>query len=382
MTTAELIAFYNEWTGSGKTAEQIAQKIYKETGSSDILKHYNAALNGGDVKDDLAKLAVLLTAYGIAVKNEIEPQLITIDDSLTQQGAAADAKATGDALATKADNLYLQVTSHGSRAAIGFGASAAEGYIAIGNGTIADDNNRIALGEANIQHASGDEQLIVIGNGVYDPLLSTVIRQDAITVDLSGNVWIAGNIKVGGTNSSDSSAEQVVTAGDLASFVPKKRQIEYEKQSAVSGTSYSDVVLHYHNGDGCQAYNYESSSPLAPDSLIKAAGRGNSINLILDTDVYDNLTVHPQYDPDHPSILVGYLYTYNAESLEGSSLQWKKVDDSKEIILVSIGVSNKHVEIISSKSYSTIDWSIVREVNYVTEDELYDAIDAALAGNN
>ena len=245
MTTAELIAFYNEWTGSGKTAEQVAEKIYKETGSSDILKHYTAAGHGRDVKDDLAKLAVLLTAYSLKIGdkiNDIEDNLVDVDATLTQQGYAADAEATGIALEGKIDNVNPTGSGY---VALGDGATVLgfESGVAIGEGTRSSSNAAfIAIGRYNhIGSDTDDFVFFALGSGYKHPITEEIVRRNAITVDDNGDAWFAGDIKVGGTSYSDPNSKKLATEDYVDSALASVTTGTFTHQLGVLASS--DVVV-------------------------------------------------------------------------------------------------------------------------------------------
>lgn len=67
MTNAALKAYYEEWNANTKTADDVKNEIVRITGSpavaAGVTAHFNAAVLGPEVKDDIVKLSVLLTVY-------------------------------------------------------------------------------------------------------------------------------------------------------------------------------------------------------------------------------------------------------------------------------------------------------------------------------
>ena len=80
MRDVDLKAYYNKYHSGEMTVEQIAAEIYRNTDINSILRHYNLAVHGYDVKDDIAKLTVLLTAYFDKVVDGINDDYRTIVD--------------------------------------------------------------------------------------------------------------------------------------------------------------------------------------------------------------------------------------------------------------------------------------------------------------
>lgn len=81
-----------------------------------------------------------------------------------------------------------------------------------GTGTIANNQSQHVFGEYNILDTSGantgvrGDYVEIVGNGSADDA-----RTNARTLDWDGNQWLAGTLKLGGTNYTDSNAQEVAT---------------------------------------------------------------------------------------------------------------------------------------------------------------------------
>ena len=101
-------------------------------------------------------------------------------------------------------------------------ASHAEGQkgYALGKYSHAEGYNTIARGEA--QHVAGKYN-VEDAEGKYAHILgagtSAAKRKNIHTIDWDGNVWFAGNIKVGGAGHDDANAATVLTTADINSIV-------------------------------------------------------------------------------------------------------------------------------------------------------------------
>lgn len=170
---------------------------------------------------------------------------VEIDATLTISGAAADAKATGDALAEKADKTELI-----GKAGTGEGAEVfnnyamnraegdyahAEGHMTIGSGLVAHAEGQESVASGDHTHvegygtnAEGDYQHVqgkynvkdpdgvyahIVGNGT-----SSTNRSNAHTLDWDGNAWFAGKVTVG------ADAEELATKSDLDAKADKQNE--------------------------------------------------------------------------------------------------------------------------------------------------------------
>ena len=227
-----------------------------------------------------------------AVVNAVE-----IDETLTISGAAADAKATGDALDAKADkteligkagtgegaevfNNYAMNRAEGDYAhaeghmTIGSGLAAhAEGYQSVasgdhthveGYGTNAEGDYQHVQGKYNVKDPDGIYAHIV-GNGTGDPY-----RSNAHTLDWDGNAWFAGKVTVG------ADAEELAAKSDL--------DAKADKQNASGGFSAGaggfGAVRGAAIGYGTEAYD----GAAVGDAAVAGNGfsGGNSARVALD----------------------------------------------------------------------------------------------------
>lgn len=154
-------------------------------------------------------------------------------DDTTASGTASHAEGYN----TTASSHYAhaegyQTTAGGSRShtegtsttTSGEGAHA-EGYY-----TIAEGNYSHVQGKYNVAD-SGNDYAHIVGNGTAEDA-----RSNAHTLDWDGNVWFAGNIKIGGTGYNDSAAVYLAT-------VPKVTTVSIPTANWTGDTApYSQVV--------------------------------------------------------------------------------------------------------------------------------------------
>lgn len=89
------------------------------------------------------------------------------------------------------------------------------------------------------------------------------------------------------------------------------------------------------------------------------------------------LTKTPVYDPDDGTTLVRYALTYNATPMgDYPGVQWKKIDDSAPIIVLSVAVPSKAAQLYSS--IDQVNLEVVCDDKYVSETEMNAAIRAAI----
>lgn len=107
--------------------------------------------------------------------------------------------------------LGMQANSSGFGAvALGVSCAASEqGSIALGNGVLASSAGQLAQGKYNVEDAANTYAHIV-GAGT-----SSSSRKNIYTLDWNGNAWFLGNIKVG------SSQKTVATTDDIAAKLDK-----------------------------------------------------------------------------------------------------------------------------------------------------------------
>ena len=105
----------------------------------------------------------------------------------------------------------FSVATGGESFAHGYTAKANKDFsVALGYRTIADDRAQTVIGSNNIADSSS---LFIIGNGALN---TSAPRSNALTVDWSGNMALAGSITASGSNftvNTTSTANQIVTAG-------------------------------------------------------------------------------------------------------------------------------------------------------------------------
>ena len=98
-----------------------------------------------------------------------------------------DTTASGEA--SHSEGLYTSASGRGSHA---------EGFYTIANGEFQHVSGKFNVGDTT--------SLVIVGNGTSDSN-----RKNAYKLDASGNAWFAGNIKVGGTDSSGADAQEIAT---------------------------------------------------------------------------------------------------------------------------------------------------------------------------
>lgn len=211
---------------------------------------------------------------------------------------------------------------------------------------------------------------------------------DAANLEQSTLLGVAVDLKIANARSNDvdtdadsttkmpsvkAVVDYVDEAGEL--YVAKRTSIDYEKQNTIiQDTTDTEGTLNDSTGTSITAYKCTYSNPSPPSELISAAGNGQHIDLIIDDEKYV-LTPYSQRRLPGPGTIQGYWYVCsNAERMGENYPRWNKVDDSDEIIVLYIDVLEDTVSIISSKSYNLVSWRIVRELMYVSEDELQAAI--------
>lgn len=101
----------------------------------------------------------------------------------------------------------------------------------------------------------------------------------------------------------------------------------------------------------------------ASDDFVDAISGQTELRL----DIYP-LTKATVYDLDDGVTVVGYALTYNAAPMDYTNLKWRKIDNSKPIILLSVAVPSKHVELYSS--IDQINLEVVRENTIAVKEEL------------
>lgn len=111
----------------------------------------------------------------------------------------------------------------GSAVALGRKVEANHSYsTAFGNTTKTGASSQTVVGKFNDINSSA---LFVIGNGAKEDVtdssgkVTTKNRSNAMTVDESGNAWIAGDLKIGGTSQDDPNAVTVLTTSDMNTIV-------------------------------------------------------------------------------------------------------------------------------------------------------------------
>lgn len=184
----------------------MATEVVPTTDPYDIstqVQEFEEAYYGEDVRDGIINLANKLN-------NELNDlsthEFVSVDDTLSVQGAGADAKATGDALAAKDAAIALKadktnaLLSGKTRIAgsLSCGDNAPLGNMGIALGLGLTNNGgfgeRIVLGMNN---QTENDKLLIVGNGDY---YGEDTKSNAMTLDYDGNAWFAGKIKVGGAN--------------------------------------------------------------------------------------------------------------------------------------------------------------------------------------
>lgn len=180
---------------------------------------FQQAVKGVDVRDAIVDQCDATKNLGIALNDDLNDAITQSfavpDTTLTQAGKPAEAKATGDALALKADNGDCVVDSLtvGMRAGttgqnsvvIGAGKATAAGAIAsggtasaapsyaFGSQTKASSANQFVTGKYNVEDSNGDN-LFIVGNGTADDA-----RSNAFEVTSDGTA-VAYRFSSGGSN--------------------------------------------------------------------------------------------------------------------------------------------------------------------------------------
>lgn len=205
--------------------------------------HFQQSVKGVDVRDAIVDQCDKTMDLGVAINDNLNDAITQSfavpDTSLTQQGKPAEAKATGDALALKADNGDCTVDSLtvGMRAGttgqnsvvIGAGKATANSSVALGGEatgaaavavgaqTKASSDYQFVCGKYNVEDGNSDN-LFIVGNGT-----GSSARADAFVVRADGNAWVNGTIKVGGTGYSDSNAKELATKNYVDSGLNAKQ---------------------------------------------------------------------------------------------------------------------------------------------------------------
>ena len=162
--------------------------------------------------------------------------------------------------------------AEGSNTVASGAASHAEGYY-----TIANHRSQSVSGEYNIEDPNVEEStnkgdyIEIVGNGTADSA-----RSNARTLDWSGNEWLAGNLKIGGTGYSDANAKTVATT-DQIPFVPVQ-DIQINSTSIVDANGTANIPYASANdvgvvkvGSGLGISNAGTLQVIAaPSSYIKA----------------------------------------------------------------------------------------------------------------
>ena len=146
-------------------------------------------------------------------------------------------------------------------------AAHAEGYYsqADGWGAHAEGDHTIArngqhvFGKYNIENTSNN-YLEIVGNGTQDQ------RSNARTLDQNGNEWLAGTLKIGGTNYSDAKEVALGPAqpgsGYRSLVLGDKDNLALGTNSISAGQSHTVIKNLYFTGDAnALIYNYEDLNP-------------------------------------------------------------------------------------------------------------------------
>lgn len=157
---------------------------------------FAAASKGVDVRESIVNQceAIIDIAEQIIadLNDAVDMSLAVPDTSLSQQGKPAEARATGIAIAEKADKDYAVIED---RAAIGPDSLAAIFSTASGIGAVTGSaNGQLAIGQFNVED-SDSEYLFIAGNGN-----DANARHNAAVIDTTGNAWFAGSAYVGGSD--------------------------------------------------------------------------------------------------------------------------------------------------------------------------------------
>lgn len=111
---------------------------------------------------------------------------------------------TASGVNSHAEGNYTTASSDNSHAEGNNTTASGAGSHAEGLYTIATSNNQHVQGKYNIEDTS-NKYAHIVGNGNYQT------RSNAHTLDWNGNAWFAGNIKIGGTDQSDTAASLIAT---------------------------------------------------------------------------------------------------------------------------------------------------------------------------
>lgn len=162
----------------------------------DAKDHFEAAVKGKDVRRYIASQCDatidLANAINDNLNDAVEMSLAVPDTTLTQEGKPADAKATGDALATKADAEHFRA----DEAAIGYGSSTIANSCAIGGGVISASANQLSVGYYNSPDTFS-KYSVIVGNGNSDSE-----RNTCAAITRNGKGWFQGGVVVGGADPS------------------------------------------------------------------------------------------------------------------------------------------------------------------------------------
>lgn len=167
---------------------------------------------------------------------DTESKTITLDATLSEESALSNQSAYVFIHAVSSGvgsftSGYVNIASGNASTALGtstiasgnssatFGASTvASGLnsVAFGNNTASNHKSQYVFGEYNIEDINtatatkrGD-YVEIVGNGTADDA-----RSNARTLDWSGNQWLAGDLKLGGTGYDDPNAKTVATMNDF-----------------------------------------------------------------------------------------------------------------------------------------------------------------------
>ena len=99
----------------------------------------------------------------------------------------------------------------------GGNCSHAEGYW-----TEAEGDYSHVEGKYNIPDSEG-KYLHILGNGTG---LNSEKRSNAHTIDLEGNAWFQGKVKIGGTGQDDENSEYLATTSDISNYAYSKSEID------------------------------------------------------------------------------------------------------------------------------------------------------------
>ena len=157
---------------------------------------FAAASKGVDVRESIVNQceAIIDIAEQIIadLNDAVDMSFAVPDTTLTQQGKPAEAKATGDALATKADAEHLRA----DEAAIGNGCSTIPNSCAIGGGVISASANQLSVGYYNSPDTYSKYSFLV-GNGNSDN-----DRNTCAAITRNGKGWFKDGVVVGGLDPS------------------------------------------------------------------------------------------------------------------------------------------------------------------------------------